>query len=40
MKRTERKQSLESNAKRSAALMGKKRTEETKMKISLALKKY
>lgn len=38
--RTERRQSLESNLKRSIANKGKKRSEETKHKISQSLKEY
>jgi hypothetical protein len=38
--RLERKQSLESNIKRSIANKGKKRSDETKMKISKSLKEY
>lgn len=38
--RTERRQSLESNLKRSIANKGKKHSEETKYKISQALKEY
>lgn len=38
--RTQRKQSLESNMKRSIANKGKKRSEETKEKISSSLKEY
>lgn len=38
--RLERKQSLESNIKRSIANKGKKRSDETKKKISESLKEY
>lgn len=38
--RVERKQTLESNIKRSIANRGKKRSEETKQKISSSLKEY
>lgn len=38
--RIERKQSLESNIKRSIANKGKTRSEETKQKISNSLKEY
>lgn len=38
--RLQRKQSLESNLKRSIANKGKKRSEETKQKISNGLKKH
>jgi len=38
--RIERKQSLESNIKRSVANKGKTRSEETKKKISNSLKEY
>lgn len=40
MKRISRKQSLETRLKRSKAMKGKKHSEETKMKISNALKRY
>lgn len=38
--RVQRKQTLESNLKRSIANKGKKRTEETKQKISNGLKRH
>lgn len=40
MKRTNRKQSLETRLKRSKSMMGKKHSSETKKKISNALKHY
>lgn len=38
--RVQRKQSLESNKKRSEAMKGKKHTDETKMRISEKMKEY